>query len=170
MTLYEIRKLVENSELAKANCRSATRDFVRSIQNDYQVALTLTLKQTWFNKNGQLSVQHYLSVHDIPIIYERFQHQLNKLVYKNQYTRYEQSLKFFRAWEDGWGSKRKHLHAAIGNFPKGFKYNTLPSLIEKASRQCYEIDTEHKEEICDGGWMEYITKEVGKHDTDKILW
>ena len=170
MTLYEIRKLVENSELATANCRSATRDFVLSIQNDYQVALTLTLKQTWFNKNGQLSVQHYLSVHDIPIIYERFQHQLNKLVYKNQYARYEQSLKFFRAWEDGFGTKRKHLHAAIGNFPKGFKYNTLPSLIEKASRQCYEIDTEHKEEICDGGWMEYITKEVGMHDTDKILW
>ena len=116
MTLYEIRTLVQNSELAKANCRSATRDFVRSIQNDYQVALTLTLRQTWFNKNGRLRVQHVLTEHDIPIIYERFQHHLNKMVYKNQYTRYEKSLKFFRAWEDGWGTKRKHLHAAIGLF------------------------------------------------------
>ena len=170
MTLNEIRNLVQTSELAKANCRTATRDFVRSIQNEYQVALTLTLKQTWFNMNGKLKVQHVLSEHDIPIIYERFQRHLNKLVYKNQYTRYGKSLKFFRAWEDGFGTKRKHLHAAIGNFPKDFKYNTLPSLIKKASRQCYEIDLEHKEEICDGGWLEYITKEVGKHDTDKILW
>ena len=74
MTLNEIRNLVQTSELAKANCRTATRDFVRSIQNEYQVALTLTLKQTWFNMNGKLKVQHVLSEHDIPIIYERFQH------------------------------------------------------------------------------------------------
>jgi hypothetical protein len=58
----------------------------------------------------------------------------------------------------------------MSQFPKDFKYNKLPSLIVRASRQCYEIDIEHKEEICDGGWLEYITKEVGKRDTDKILW
>ena len=75
-----------------------------------------------------------------------------------------------RAWEDGHGSKRIHLHAALGNFPTAFKLNTLPSLVEKASQQCFEIDYQHKEDICDSGWIEYITKEVGKYNTDKILW
>jgi hypothetical protein len=58
----------------------------------------------------------------------------------------------------------------LGNFPKDFKFNSLPKLIEKAANECYEIDLEHDEQICDSGWIEYITKEVGKDNTDKILW
>jgi hypothetical protein len=117
-----------------------------------------------------MRVDHYLSKDDIPYIYERFQHQLNKLVWKNRYARFGEKLQFIRAWENGNGSKRIHLHAALGNFPKDFKLNTLPMLIERAASQCYEVDTQHKEAICDSGWIEYITKEVGKKDTDKILW
>ena len=59
---------------------------------------------------------------------------------------------------------------SLGNFPKDFKLNTLPMLIERAASQCYEVDSQHRETICDSGWIEYITKEVGKKDTDKILW
>ena len=146
------------------------RDFVRGFANDYKVALTLTLKQSWYDKCGKMRVMHYLSESDVPRIYERFQWQLNKLVWKQRHYRHGESLKFFRAWEDGFGTKRIHLHAAIGNFPPGFKLNTLPELVERAARQCYEIDFEHKEDICDSGWLDYITKEVAKHDTDKILW
>ena len=170
MKLQEIREIVKNTNLDKLDCRSATKDFVRSIQNNYQVALTLTLKQSWYNKNGQMRVKHYLSESDIPKIYERFEHKLNKLIYKNQYTRFKKSVKIFKTWENGHGSKRIHLHAALGNFPKNFRFNTLPHLIKKACTECYEFDVQHDEKLCDGDWLEYITKEVGKYDTDKILW
>jgi hypothetical protein len=58
----------------------------------------------------------------------------------------------------------------LGNFPNDFKWNTLPKIVEQASKECFEIDFQHKEDICDSGWMEYITKEVGEDNTDKCLW
>lgn len=170
MTLFEIRQIVQASELNRPNCRTATKQFLNGLSADYQVALTLTLKQKWFDKLGMMKIEHYLKSEDIPYIYDRFQHQLNKLIWKNRYQRYGHRVRLLRAWEDGQGSKRIHLHAALGNFPTDFRFNKLPSLVEKASKQCFEIDFQHKEEICDSGWIEYITKEVGKRDTDKILW
>jgi hypothetical protein len=170
MTLFEIRQIIQKSDLNRPNCRSETRQFLSTIASDYSVAMTLTLNQKWFDKCGLMRVPHYLKAEDIPYIYARFQHQLNKLIWKNRYTRFGESVKMLRAWEDGKGSKRIHLHAALGNFPNDFKLNSLPSLVEKASQQCFEIDHQHKEKICDEGWIEYITKEVGKHNTDKILW
>ena len=170
MNLFEIRKIIQASELHRPNCRTATRQFLLGLSSDYQVALTLTLHQKWFDKFGMMKIKHYLKVEDIPYIYARFQHQLNKLIWKNRYTRLNEKVNFLRAWEDGLSQKRIHLHAALGNFPTDFKFNKLPSLVEKASKQCFEIDFQHKEDICDSGWIEYITKEVGKKDTDKILW
>ena len=32
------------------------------------------------------------------------------------------------------------------------------------------IDEQHKVALADSGWMQYITKECGKHDTDNVLW
>ena len=33
-----------------------------------------------------------------------------------------------------------------------------------------ELDEQHKVDITDSGWMEYITKELGMNDTDNVLW
>lgn len=170
MNLYDIRQIVTNSALDRVDCRSATRAYLLSMANDYRVAMTITIRQKWFNVNGKMKITHFLSTCDLPKICERFEGKLNKLIWKNGFTRHGKSLKFFKVWEDGYGTKRIHLHYAIGNFPSNFKLNTLNSLVERASRECYEIDFEHREDICDGGWLEYITKEVGKTDTDKVLW
>ena len=32
------------------------------------------------------------------------------------------------------------------------------------------VDAEHKVDIADSGWMEYITKELGRRDTDNVFW
>ena len=170
MTLFEIRNIIQKSELNRPNCRTETRQFLSSLASDYHVALTLTLNQRWFDKCGSMKVIHRLQQDDIPYIYARFQHQLNKLIWKNRYARFDESVKMLKAWEDGHSQKRIHLHAAIGNFPTDFKFNTLSTIVERASKQCFEIDFQHKEDLCDSGWIEYITKEVGKYDTDKILW
>ena len=121
-------------------------------------------------KNGLMKVNHFLSSDDLPTITKRLENKLNKIIWKNGFGRYGKSLKFFKVWHDGFGTKRIHLHYAVGNFPPNFKLNTLRGIVETASKQCYEIDFEHKEDIADSGWLEYITKEVGKKDTDKVLW
>jgi len=33
-----------------------------------------------------------------------------------------------------------------------------------------EVDEQHKVDIVDSGWVEYLTKELGMKDTDNILW
>jgi len=170
MKLYDIRKIISTSELDRIDCRSATRAYLLSMANDYQIAMTITLRQKWFDKNGKLKITHFLNSSDLPTICHRLERKLNKLIWKNGFSRYEKSMKFFKVWEDGYGTKRIHLHYAMGNFPRNFKLNTLSTVVESASRECFEIDFEHKEDICDGGWLEYITKEVGKTDTDKVLW
>lgn len=171
MKIREIRSYLDGLGLAKHNCRDAVREFLRSSDKDYQVMLTLTLKQKWYDKNGLMRVTHYLSQNDIPFICERFEHKLNRLIWKSKYSRHHsESLDIFKAWEDGFGTKRKHLHALVGNFPRDFRLNTLPSLVKAAAKQCYEIDIEYDTQICDSEALDYITKEVGKHNTDKILW
>ena len=171
MKLFEIREMLSQYEVAKPNCRVAVRQFLNGMATDYQVALTLTLKHKWFTKNGKMKVEHFLTPYDLPKIYERFEYKLNKLVWKQKFYRHQaEKIRFFRAWENGNGSKRIHLHAALGNFPRDFRYNSLPKLVERAAKECFEIDCQHKEDICDSGWLEYITKEVGADNTDKILW
>jgi hypothetical protein len=170
MNLYDIRKIVSDAELDKLDCRSEIRAYLNSMHNQFQVAMTITLHDVWFGKNGLMKVKHPLVAEDLPKICERLESKLNKLVWKNGFVRYDKSLNFFKVWEDGHGTKKPHLHYAVGNFPSDFKMNTLPGLVEKASGECFEIDLQHKEDICDSGWLEYITKEVGKKDTDKVLW
>jgi hypothetical protein len=32
------------------------------------------------------------------------------------------------------------------------------------------VDEQHKTDLADSGWMEYICKELGRKDTDNVLW
>lgn len=172
MKIIDIRQRIAEQDLDRPNCRDAARDFLRSFASKYEVMGTLTLKQRWYDKCGAMRVDHFLRVDDIPSIYARFEDKLNKRIWKKLYSRHgSQRLNMLKAWEDGNGTKRLHLHFLLGNLPtQGFKLSSLRGLIEEAARQCYEIDIEHEESLCDDGAIDYITKEVGKHDTDKILW
>ena len=87
MTLYEIRQIIQKSELNRPNCRTETRQFLLGLENNYQVALTLTLNQKWFDKCGQMRVDHYLSKDDIPYIdyYQNYNKVLDK---ENPYPNY----------------------------------------------------------------------------------
>ncbi len=171
MKLAEIRERIAQMEFDKNNCRDAVREFLRPQMGDFQVMLTLTLKQSWFDKNGSMKIKHYLSVNDLPSICERFEHKLNRLIWKSKYTRHHtERLRMLKAWEDGQGTKRKHFHMLIGNLPQSMKFNDLPKFVELASKQCYEIDAQYDATLCNTDALDYITKEVGKHNTDNILW
>jgi hypothetical protein len=171
MKLIDIRDIVAKMQHDRTNCRDAVRDYFRPQMKDFQVLLTLTLKQVWYNKYGHMKVRHSLSINDIPSICNRFEHKLNRLVWTSKYMRHKtERLKTLKVWEDGRGTKRKHLHILIGNLPQYIKFNALPRLIEDAAKQCYEIDLQYDARLCDTDALDYVTKEVGKHDTDNVLW
>lgn len=172
MTINEIRE--KFAYLYESNCKSATYEFLCSIRDDYQYAITLTLKDKWYHEKDGVRRYHYSKNLDIPhiqYIFNRFEHQLNKLVWRQKYYRHRtEKLSFFKVWENGKGSKRLHFHGAIGNLPKGMQISELSALIDKASNQCCEIDNQHREDFCDFDWLNYITKEVERKNTDNILW
>jgi hypothetical protein len=43
-------------------------------------------------------------------------------------------------------------------------------MVRNAKRKINEINEEHKVDIVDSGWSEYITKELGMADTDNVFW
>ena len=46
----------------------------------------------------------------------------------------------------------------------------LRGLVRNAKLKVAELDEQHKVDIVDSGWMEYLTKELGMKDTDNVLW
>jgi len=50
------------------------------------------------------------------------------------------------------------------------KWNEVDSLVRNAKLRVAELDEQHKVDIVDSGWMEYLTKELGMKDTDNVLW
>jgi hypothetical protein len=59
---------------------------------------------------------------------------------------------------------------AIGNLPSYVKWNEFDGLVCNAKQRVEELDKQHKVDIVDSGWMEYMTKELGMKDTDNVLW
>jgi hypothetical protein len=62
------------------------------------------------------------------------------------------------------------LHMAVGNFPKNISFNQFPIQVQNAIDLVSELDEQHNVQIFDGGWTDYITKELGRKDTDNVLW
>jgi len=50
------------------------------------------------------------------------------------------------------------------------KWNEVDGLVRNAKLRVAELDEQHKVDIVDSGWMEYLTKELGMKDTDNVLW
>lgn len=170
MLLFEIQQRLKNLGIERTDCKIACREFLPQLISEHNVGVTLTLKKSWYSMNGKMKVIFFLHDANTDLIAKRFMHILNKLIWKNSYKNKKSCLKTISVVEDGFGKKHTHIHCAIGNFPSDFKFRDLPRLVKKASNECFEIDAQHKEDIADSGWIEYITKEIGKRDTDKVQW
>ena len=169
-TLDQIRAHLKAQELTKPSYRDVVRQYLPQIIDTQQIAITLTLKRSWIVKNGRMNVRIYLTDVSIDNVWRRFLYKLNKLIWKNEFKNKGRKLSAIGCIENGFGTKNHHIHGALGNFPKDFKFNRLPRLVAKASHECFEIDLQHKEKFSDSGWIDYITKEVNKDNSDKVMW
>jgi len=171
MKLYEIRHRTAYSPLALPTQRAATRLWLSGMSKDFPLALTLTLKQTIVETTGRGTYKRKLTRIDCEHIAKRFKQKLNREVFgKRGADKYGHSLKYLPVVEGERSNKNLHLHFAVGGLPSYVKLNQFDRLVTNAKLNVEHIEAEHKVDITDSGWIEYITKEVGTKDTDNVLW
>jgi hypothetical protein len=170
MKLDQIRQRTAYDANSLPTQKQATRIWLSSKSSEYPLALTLTLKQAVSQKTAFGAYKRCITRIDCERIAQRFIQKLNKEIFGNSAKRHNKSLKYLVVIEGERTFKQLHLHMAIGNLPKHVRFNEFDGLVKKAKIRVEEIDTQHKVDIADSGWMEYITKELGAKDTENVLW
>ncbi len=171
MYLADIRIKTAYNPTSKPTLKQAVRSMAASMCKQYPIALTLTIKQSLRVKNENGVFVKRLERKDCDKIAKRFTQKLNRQVFgKRAAEQYGKALSYFAVVEGERTGKNLHLHMAIGNLPAHLQFNQLDSLVCLAKQQVSELDEQHKVDIADSGWIEYITKEVCKRDTDNVLW
>lgn len=171
MKLDEIRRRTAYDPNAKPTVKEATRTWAQSVSADYPLALTLTLKQTISEETPKGTVRRSLTRQDCERIASRFQQKLNRAVFgKRASEKYGKTLKYIPVIEGEQSGKRLHLHFAIGGLPSFLKPADFESLVCEAKLHLQHVDEQHKVDIADSGWAEYITKETGTKHSDNVLW
>ena len=155
------------------NIKVAVKDFAISIAHNYPVALTLTIKQTQRIKNANGVLVKKVNEQDCEWIAKRFTKKLNREVFgKRGAEKYGYALKYFVVVEGGgYTGKNLHLHMAIGNLPAHVNFEDMDALVSRAKQYVEGVDEQHVVAMAtDCGWMDYITKEVSKSNSDAVLW
>ena len=170
MNLTQIRQKTAFIPNALPTQKVATRNWLRSLHKNYPVALTLTLKQVIEVKNTNGIYYKKIDKDECRQIAKRFTQKLNQQIFGNSAKRYGKGLKYLIVIEGERSSKNLHLHMAIGQLPEHIKWNAMNGMVKNAKSRVAGIDEQYKVDIVDSGWMEYLTKELGKADTDNVLW
>jgi hypothetical protein len=170
MNLAQIRQKTAFNPSGLPTQKQATRTWLNSLYKQYPLALTLTLKQFNLVKNANGAFIQKLDKDEVRRIARRFTQKLNQQVFGNSAKRYGKSLKYLVVVEGERTGKNLHLHMAIGDLPSYVKWNEIDGLVRNAKIKVAELDEQHKVDIVDSGWMEYLTKELGMKDTDNVLW
>lgn len=170
MKLEEIRRRTAYNPNALPTVKAATRTWVCGMTNDFPLALTLTLKQTIVEETPKGTVRRAITKQDCERITQRFQQKLNFVVFGHAAKRHGKTLKYLPVVEGERSGKNLHLHFAIGNLPKHVKLNQFDALVCQAKKYVEHVDEQHKVDIADRGWLEYITKETATKHSDNVLW
>ena len=169
MKLQDIRTRTAYNPNALPTQKAAVRAWLGGMSKEFPLSLTLTLKQTIVETNDRGTYRRALTRADCERIARRFTQKLNRQVFgKYAADKCGKSLKYLTIVEGE--RSNKHLHFAIGGLPSHVKFNQFDTLVTNAKLQVEHVDSEHKVDITDSGWIEYITKEVGTKDTDNVLW
>lgn len=171
MKLQEIRARTAYNPNALPTQKAAVRAWLGGMSREFPLSLTLTLKQTIVEKNGRGTYKRKLTRDDCERIAKRFTQKLDRQVFGiRKAGRDGHTLKYLTVVEGERSNKHLHLHFAVGGLPSNVRFNQFDTLVTNAKLHVEHIDVQHKVDITDSGWIEYITKEVGTKDTDNVLW
>ena len=167
--LDEIRQRTAYEE-QKRTQKDAVRDYLRSRQADFGFALTLTFKPSTLVVNDKGTYYRKLNKDVVADAAAKFKRRLNNIALGSAAKRHGKSLNYFFVMEGERSSKQLHLHIALGGELKRIGMNGLVKAIEQAAALCEGTGEKIDVQIADSDWLSYMTKEVGKHDTDNVLW
>jgi hypothetical protein len=171
MKLEQIRKRTAYDPSARPTVKAATRAWLQGKSKEYPLGLTLTLKQTIIESTPVRTICRPITRDDCERILRRFQQKLNRQVFgRYAAEKGDKSLRFLPVLEGEKTNKRLHLHMAIGGLPKHIPFNKFDALVCEAKKYVEHVDEQHKVDIADSGWIEYITKETATKNTDNVLW
>lgn len=171
MKLSEIRERMAYDPNAAPTQKEAALTWLLGLTKSHPIALTLTLKQVIKVVNPKGTHYRQIAKEDCEEAAARFIHKLNEAIFgTNAVRRHGKGLTYIVVIEGERTDKRLHLHLSIGGFPKGFRFNQLGKHIEQAKAHVHNLDTQHDFKVCDGGWIEYMCKELGRKDTNNVLW
>lgn len=171
MNIADIRERLAYNPTATPTVKAATSAWLNGITSHYPIALTLTLKQQVAYENAKGACVRAITQTDCERIAKRFTQKLNRAVFGKRKARTQSaSLKFITVVEGERSGKRLHLHFAIGGLPSTLKLSEFANRVRQAKVLVEGIDEQHKLDIADSGWMDYICKELSNKDTDNVLW
>lgn len=170
MNIYTIRQKTAYNPNTRTTEKQAMRNWLIGKKQEFQFAVTLTIKQTITVKNDKGTYKHRLKRNDVDGIAERFTQKLNEQVFGHSAKRHKRKLLYIPIVEGVHNGKNLHLHFAIGHYPKDRLPNHFPQLVQNAITLVTELDEQHKVDVMDSGWFEYITKELSARNTDNVLW
>jgi hypothetical protein len=170
MDIIEIRRRTAYDPNEKPSLKTAVSAWGYQLSKEFQFGVTITIKQSYKILNNRGCYIHSLKREDCDAIAYRFIQKLNRQVFGKAAERYNKSLKFLFVVEGERSGKNLHFHIAIGNYPSSRSFNKFPTMIINAIEKVNELDFEHNVSIMDSGWVDYFSKETGRHDTDNVLW
>jgi hypothetical protein len=170
MDIYEIRKRTAYDPNAAPTQKNAVRSWLTSLRSEYQFAVTLTLKQHTALKHDHGVQYKRLVREDCDRVAKRFIQKLNREAFGKAAERHGKALRFLVVVEGERTGKQLHLHLAVGGLPKHHRPNHFTTMVKNAVDLVRELDAQHDVQIMDSGWTDYITKELGRRDTDNVLW
>ncbi len=170
MDLYEIRKRTAYDPNAKQTQKAAVRSWLTGLRDEFQFAVTLTLKQSMPVLTTRGTHVRKLRRADCDAIARRFTQKLNRQAFGKAAERHNKSLRYLAVVEGQRTAKNLHLHFAIGGLPTFYLLNEFPVMVKNSIDLVSELDAQHDVQVMDSGWIDYITKELGREDTDNVLW
>lgn len=168
-TIADIRKRLATAENSQSQ-KDALRNYLRSRQGDFQYAVTLTFKPSINIKTTRGVYSKALDRLDVEKSAGRFKRRLNNIALGSSAKLHGNSLNYFFVVEGERSCKQMHLHLIVGGELRKIKRCEFTQAVVDAAALCEYMGTEIDVQVADSGWLEYMTKEVGKHDTENVLW
>lgn len=168
-TIADIRKKLATAENTES-LKDAVRNYLRSRQQDFQYAVTLTFQPSTKVTTTRGVYSKALDRSDVEKAAAKFKRRLNDIALGSSAKRHGNSLNYFFVVEGERSSKQLHLHLVVGGELRKIQRCEFGLAVKEAAGLCEHIGTEIDVQIADSGWFEYMTKEVHKHDTENVLW
>ena len=167
--INEIRQRTGYAEQKKTE-KDALRDYLLGRKDDFNYAVTLTFNGHVKVANEKGVYYKTLEVGDVARTAAHFKNRLNRLTLGSAAKNFGKSLNYMFVVEGVQSGKHLHLHLAVGGELRKIKSNEFAKTVVDAAADCELLGEQLDVQVMDSGWLQYITKEVDKHDTINVLW